>query len=150
MLCRKAQGTPQNKAQKFQKTYPGTDLATFGGQNEPIFLCVFFVLVLVVTVNETPAHTMPTAVVSIRKKLQLATSNVESSSWRNFRWSRTMPRPVSELRHIRSWIWLAWLAASGRGANEDHDGLSKFVLSEKLGIAMCRFAGYQSLSQRQT
>ena len=93
---------------------------------------------------------VPTAVVSIRKKLQLATSNVESSSWRNFRWSRTMPRPVSELRHIRSWIWLAWLAASGRGANEDHDGLSKFVLSEKLGIAMCRFAGYQSLSQRQT
>ena len=33
-----------------------TGLATFGGQNEPNF-CVFFVVVLVVTVSEAPAHT---------------------------------------------------------------------------------------------
>jgi len=42
MLCKKAQGTPQKKSTKNQKqTYTVADLATFGGQNEPIFF-VFF------------------------------------------------------------------------------------------------------------
>ena len=58
MLCKKAQGTPQKKKHKKpKKNLHSGRPGNFWGSKWADFFCVFFVLVLVVTVNETPAHT---------------------------------------------------------------------------------------------